>query len=235
MPNHIQNRLRIIASEEKVKEVLTFLCGENKEGEKLTIDFNKIKPMPETLNIESGSEGSKSHFMLFGNSKGNHWHQPIEDVQSYLLQMTPEKRLAFVQLGLQYQENKEKYGHTTWYGWAVDNWGTKWNAYNIPDERDSDDTIFFQTAWSAPVALMKELSKKFPEVTIQFDYSDEDSSSNTGIVTIEDGEITDSNFPDSGSTEGYELYFELHPGSEEYYEFVDGEYRYNEEEYESED
>lgn len=50
MPNHIINYLIINANDLLVKQIRKFIASD--EGE---IDFNKIYPMPETLNIEDGS------------------------------------------------------------------------------------------------------------------------------------------------------------------------------------
>jgi hypothetical protein len=45
-----------------------------------------------------------------------------------------------------------------WYGWRVQNWGTKWTGY---EGRFTDDqTIFtFETAWSPPLPIIKKLAE----------------------------------------------------------------------------
>lgn len=48
------------------------------------------------------------------------------------------------------------------YFWAVENWGTKWDASNLDIMHDDKKTIelFFETAWSPPIGVydkMKEL------------------------------------------------------------------------------
>ena len=59
MPNHVINRLEFECSEERLKELLSAICYDNNaETETVgigTIDFNKIIPMPESLDIECGS------------------------------------------------------------------------------------------------------------------------------------------------------------------------------------
>lgn len=48
-----------------------------------------------------------------------------------------------------------------WYEWNCNNWGTKWDA-NIHDwQRQDDNTIslFFDTAWSPPIALYEYLTE----------------------------------------------------------------------------
>jgi len=34
----------------------------------------------------------------------------------------------YITEGEKYKSNLDKYGYTTWYDWACDNWGTKWNV-----------------------------------------------------------------------------------------------------------
>lgn len=46
MPNHVENRLKIIGNENQIKEVKDFLKGKYDDGTDHNIDFNKITPMP---------------------------------------------------------------------------------------------------------------------------------------------------------------------------------------------
>lgn len=73
-------------------------------------------------------------------------------------------------------------------GWAVNNWGTKWNAYDI--ERLSPASVKFNTAWSHPEPVILALSKKFPDEIIQVTYADEDLGHNLGEYLIKNGEST---------------------------------------------
>lgn len=41
---------------------------------------------------------------------------------------TPENLLK---LGQQIISNVDNHGAKTWYQWAIPNWGTKWNAYDV--------------------------------------------------------------------------------------------------------
>ena len=59
MPNHVINRLTFDCPEDRLKQILSEICYDNNSDEDQkgigTIDFNKITPMPESLNIECGS------------------------------------------------------------------------------------------------------------------------------------------------------------------------------------
>jgi len=130
---------------------------------------------------------------------------------------------------IQCLKNYRKYGSISWYDWSTENWGTKWNAYSQNDERNTEDTIHFQTAWSSPVDLIIELSKQFPNVTLFLDYADEDSGSNTGKFEIKGGEVVTFIQPESQSKEGYDIYFDLNPDSVKDFKLVNGKYEYVEE------
>lgn len=71
------------------------------------------------------------------------------------------------------EANKEKYGYTDWYGWCVDNWGTKWTP-DFEFDRYDDTTIGFhgQSAWSPPEELMRYITEIYP-VTIEMSYIEE--------------------------------------------------------------
>ena len=69
-------------------------------------------------------------------------------------------------------ENKEmmkKYGHSDWYSWATDNWGTKWDVnefYGVDRQEISDDestiSFAFQSAWAPPTGAYQEFVDKHP-------------------------------------------------------------------------
>lgn len=59
---------------------------------------------------------------------------------------------------------KIKYGHSSWYGWSVANWGTKWNVNSEPVWLGADDdtsfSIGFDTAWGEPDAWFASLTDR---------------------------------------------------------------------------
>jgi len=64
-----------------------------------------------------------------------------------------------------------KYGADEWYHWCIQNWETKWDAY---DYKEWDGNMLrFCTAWSPPRPVIQALSKKFPELTFRLQYADE--------------------------------------------------------------
>lgn len=82
--------------------------------------------------------------------------------------------------------NIKRYGERDWYDWSIKNWGTKWNA---GDTVVYSDVIEFQTAWSTPIPVFVELSKRLKNVEINVDYADEDIGSNCGSLLIINGNV----------------------------------------------
>ena len=76
-------------------------------------------------------------------------------------------------------EELKKYGKNNWHDWAVVNWGTKWNAYDVnvrlnsKDDPEFDNYIKFDTAWSTPMPVLVAISKFFNEATFWIQYADD--------------------------------------------------------------
>lgn len=208
MPNHIQNRISFECSEaefEKVKK----LMNTAKEGPE-NFDFNALIPMPESLNIEAGSRGENAL---------NYYRYFLEDCADSLGMSDSEKEALAEsyketygidddswRLGEQYYENIDKYGSANWYDWCIRKWGTKWNAYEV---EWGYDYVCFQTAWSGVPELVAKLSKKFPDIAMDYYYADEDIGRNCGQIAFQDGKVIDMDIPDMDSKEAYELAFQV--------------------------
>ena len=104
------------------------------------------------------------------------------------------------------RENEEKYGKkNTSLEWAVKNWGTKWNAYSQRDSRNTENTIYFQTAWSNVAELIQKIAWIFPNIEIEYSWCDEDFGCNLGRYRFQGAEILEEYLPKSRSKEAYEL------------------------------
>jgi hypothetical protein len=52
-----------------------------------------------------------------------------------------------------------------WYNWAVTNWGTKWDAWDISLSEEVQHLFYeFTTAWSSPFPIYDKLKETFPEL-----------------------------------------------------------------------
>lgn len=226
MPNNITNVLRFHGEEDAVKELFTNLSTKTGDDAIIFPDFNKIVEMPKSLDVESGSDGAMGLFILTGKKDSF----PVNglEILSGFQKLDKERQEEVLSIGRKYAENLENYGHTTWYDWSIQNWGTKWNAYNC--RKISQTEFSFQTAWSNVTMLINIISKKYPSIKIEYTYADEDTGYNVGYFVFLGGEIQERNTPDGGSKEAYDLCFSIDEDSKEYYELIDGNWEYKEDE-----
>ena len=182
MPNNTTNILTVSGEAVDIDALLDLLV--TSEGGSPKVDFNRVVPMAESLQVESGSLGERAYELLY--SEGDEWkwmlsYQWVPDgveTREQLIEFMEKKHLLDRELGKVYRDNKQKYDHTTWYSWCVENWGTKWNAYgDIEVDRKDEDfvEIRFETAWSPPVPVYATLAEKFPDLNIAAYWSDEGS------------------------------------------------------------
>lgn len=209
MPNYITNV--IYAKKQDIKKLLSKLT-KIENGERV-VDFNKIFPMPADLNIESSNMSYAIRNCYFPNTqlleKQDKLINPILDK----IYTTKIKRDTFVnkvkkvwknidntfnsvyKYGSNFKDyetllkgyfNYKRYGYKDWYDWCWDKWGTKWNGIDfIKFSFNGNDVLSFQTAWSCPVNIFKELSKVAPFVV---SYADEDIGTHYGVFKMENGE-----------------------------------------------
>lgn len=189
--------------------------------------------MPEGLDIPSSSDGDDGQQYLCGicgstlqsyeYKKSSHYQKMMK-----IKEANPERFEKCLELGRKYLRNIADYGTTNWYEWRCENWGTKWNAYEI--EKVSGNEIKFQTAWSGVPVLVSKVASMFPAVTINYDYADEDTSYNVGSFIFKGDEVQD-NSPANASPEAWKLVFDLGVAEiEDYVEQPDGTYKYKDDE-----
>lgn len=92
-----------------------------------------------------------------------------------------------------------------WYDWQCNNWGTKWNAYDITPEtfpqvldeielRESL-TYSFDTAWAPPVSWLLQAAEKYPNLTFTLTY-EESGMGFAGYHKMKDGKVYDEKYLD---------------------------------------
>lgn len=146
--NSVINRLTFDCPEDRFKQILSEICYDNNSDSDQkgigTIDFNKITPMPESLNIECGSntdDGINLYLTsinpsvdYFGSEKLDRKQlngiveklHKLNRYSSYETHLSPDKTKVMskhrsadelVQLGKTAVENLLNYGALTWYDW----------------------------------------------------------------------------------------------------------------------
>lgn len=184
MPNWCEQDLRVEGS----RDALIAFRDEFWTSEEKPLDDQKIMPMPEELEIPAPATMSDPYKAYYGNWRdtraakhdgGTTRKEVIELVEQHF----DEKRRDAVLDGMspkQYADrvrsNVKKYGFADWYEWANAKWGTKWGICDCHMEDDvgevEEGELFysFTSAWTPAVGLMKEASRKHPDVTLILTY-----------------------------------------------------------------
>lgn len=206
MPNYVTNCITLKGDQGRIKELRDAIMNDEKRIG--SMDFNKIIPMPESLNIVCGSD----------SDRGLKWYKDFISVYLFgrdpekvdTLNIPPEREEVFLKmrididrdtfdLGRAAYQNILKYGAPTWYEWSIQNWGTKWNAIMPDTGYDSyDETIIaMDTAWSAPHPVVAKLAQMYPDIEFTHEWADEDIGNNCGRYVYRDGIRVDEYFPET--------------------------------------
>lgn len=212
MPNWCYTKLTIKGDPKTIQDLKGIYFTED------ALDFQKVVPMPEELNIECGSTGHCGREVLVGDWKetlsgwlmkeiakevGYEWEPgqpfPIQSREQLVHALsTYEKGRECLGMGLKYINNMGKYGYENWWGWRIDNWGTKWSldpqCFKSEKMLEADpftqQTYRFETAWSPCLPIMVELSKVYPLLEFEMIYLDEGGFF-AGQAICQDGFLSD--------------------------------------------
>ena len=151
MPNHCYNRVTIYSSgndteatQEQIAELKAIFEDED--------CFTQIIPEPDWANIPLMSSDMPKYDWDKPKGKVGELPQYVEDYA---------KRLVFKSTG---------HADDRWYDWRVNNWDTKWDAYDVvvTDDDPEQLEIEFNTAWSPPEAICHALREQYPDVSISW-------------------------------------------------------------------
>ena len=215
MPNHVKNIIHICSDSETIQNIL--LAVQNDDVGIGSFDFNKLIPMPKSLEIECSSRTNAGLALyrafleecdkcsLEVNVPGEEFEQIRASIwNKYAEKADPET----LENGKKAYENLKAYGYPTWYEWANAEWGTKWNAYDCEEYRGGN-ALAFSTAWSSVPKILTALSEKYPAIQFRYLWADEDIGYNVGYSAYLGGEVTESYIPAGGTKEAYELAAEI--------------------------
>lgn len=210
MPNNVTNEIKFYGQPEDIKVVRSLIKGS--KDDLPMIDFNRLIPMPESLNIEEGSrtnDAIRLYLTMMNPDAPHHDENPMSRERfgsitrkfstTMFMRYTPvlsEEKIRemtrntnvddLLDLGAKAVYNLMKYGAVSWYDWRVSHWGTKWNAYY--QYSDSDDSIGFDTAWSMPEPILERLAEICNEHDVCFEgqWVNEDWRSDSGSFESND-------------------------------------------------
>lgn len=208
MPNHVKNVITFTCPQNVYEGVIKELSAPGRDGEDdYVIDFNKVIPMPEALNITSGSKTGISiaaaRFLegrpltdaqreYVASLKANYETDPEmkrsrADFRTYLQLLSDAgNRGLDLELGHRGSENLDRYGCATWYDWRLKHWGTKWNSYEGGLEEEG---VSFCTAWSAPEPVLNAIAKRYPQASFNCLSVDESDDMSYTLRVYEKGRL----------------------------------------------
>ena len=149
MPNHCYNRVTFYSSnEEDVAKLKKIFEDEN--------CFGQIIPEPDWPNTPITPELSEE---LYGAKRGNVGELPVKTEGA---------------LGNSYRFKSTNQVDDRWYDWRIQNWDTKWDAYDVSIDDDDPENleISFNTAWSPPEAICNKIREDYPDVSVSWFYDE---------------------------------------------------------------
>lgn len=183
MPNWCNNTLEI--SGEK-SELLRFKkLVKTKER---VLSFDKILPMPPSLNITSGTQTDNGMAIILSRAGD---HKMIDEKMAYSVNAKYKTREEFIAVLIKDKranleegqialDNLKAYGVKDWYDWHIQHWDTKWDTAEPKLSCQGKDYICytFDTAWSPPSSVIKAMSDQFPKLKFNLEYTLEGENGN---------------------------------------------------------
>jgi hypothetical protein len=159
-------RLALFGTDKQVEELIDSLL-KTTEGETAeTVEYKQH--IPEDIARAYPEQNLKALWLMFRRYEHSHL---LDDAD------LKEGIRGYEQLANKFNHNLQAHGFTNWYDWRCANWGTKWNldssTTRVFEEREKSLAFLqygFDTAWSPPEAVVKELAKRYPELAIQLRY-----------------------------------------------------------------
>ena len=190
MPNHVTNRIIITGPREArlafKRGFLKEIREKGSDGQEILsaeFDFERIVPMPDLIRATESSTDVAMGLVLLGRVDiSESFFLPGKTLESEIAQYLsyPHVKAAGVsdyaglkawirEVAPDCEEKaraairaKEKHGHSSWYSWSLDHWGTKWNAYHFRLIAEDDEHLdfSFDTAWSPPEPIFAALANR---------------------------------------------------------------------------
>ena len=156
MPNHCHNRVTIYGSGNDTDETRAQFAKLKGifEDEKV---FGQIIPEPDWLNTPLMSSDMPKY--SWDKAKGKVGELPMNVQGDY---------------GISRRFQSTGIADDRWYDWRLQNWDTKWDAYDVvvTDDDPECTEVEFNTAWSPPEAICSALREQYPDVSISWFYDE---------------------------------------------------------------
>ena len=161
MPNHCYNRVSFYSDDTTVILRLheIFKIGLDPNDDRTV--FGQIIPEPNWEEIPLTSETYKEYS----------WDKPRGEIGEKPVMVINEDK-PFLN-GLRFKSSDRQ--DDRWYNWRCQNWGTKWDCYDLSiDECDMPHgfELNFNTAWSPPEEICYALKEKFDDLSVSWFYDE---------------------------------------------------------------
>jgi hypothetical protein len=183
MPNWVYNRLSVEGNQHEVQE---FVDKARKQNETRWLSEQWIRNEDGT-NTSVEDKDRKIEVELSPECDLSFWNfvAPPEEIWSEYFGTT-----GFVEgVGFTGEKSDNNIdGSNGWYGWNLENWGTKWNAREVNLEQDDNEAIYtFSTAWSIPEPVFRAMAEQHP--TLSFTLGSEEEQGWGAEFSAKDGEV----------------------------------------------
>ena len=154
MPNHCHNRVTFYSSgsaPESLEQIAKLKQIFEDES-----TFGQIIPEPDWANIPL-DEKTASNWLH--SKRGDVGELPIKQQDRY------GESQRFHSTGI---------ADDRWYDWRLQNWDTKWDAYDVYVTDDDPESleVEFNTAWSPPEAICHAIREQYPDIDVQWFYDE---------------------------------------------------------------
>ena len=157
MPNHCTNRVSFYSEDTtailKLHAIFSRALDEN---DKRTV-FGEFVPEPDWKNVPLNESTVQEY--SWDKPRGEVGELPVESDDPY-------KGLHFESSGKQ---------DVRWYNWRNQNWGTKWDCYDLmidEDEMPHGFTAEFNTAWCPPEEVASAIKEQFDDLSVSWFYDE---------------------------------------------------------------
>ena len=155
MPNHCHNRVTIYGSGNDTDETRAQIAKLKQIFEDESC-FGQIIPEPDWANTPL-TESTVGNWLTDKRGEVGELPVPVEN-----------------DFGISHRFKSTDRADDRWYDWRLQNWDTKWDAYDVvvTDDDPENVEIEFNTAWSPPEAICSAIREQYPDVSVSWFYDE---------------------------------------------------------------
>lgn len=161
-----RTRLALFGTEEQVADLIDGFLEKHKSETADNVEYKQH--IPKELVKAYPEQNLKALWLMF---------RRYEILGAAENERSSETILSYEKLANKFNNNLKEHGAANWYDWNCEKWGTKWNLDSGTgsefEDRENGLAVVkydFDTAWSPPDVVIKELAKQYPELKMQLRY-----------------------------------------------------------------